>query len=134
MKIASHTSLLAPACKPLQKVLDAGWHPAITSGRILLAGGDGERIFSPASARQNSHTRSPGCQSAFKYCRPNDTPGQLIGRRLEALAELGVSRVLDLGQGYALAKMVQAFLPFVRAMQPMGFRTVLGLRSWISSK
>ncbi len=53
---------------------------------------------------------------------------------LEALAELGVNRVLDLGPGHALAEMMQAFLPDVRCYAADGFRTIKGLRRWIASE
>ncbi|WP_409190268.1 hypothetical protein [Bradyrhizobium sp. RDM4] len=53
---------------------------------------------------------------------------------LEALAELGVNRVLDLGPGHALAEMMQAFRPDIRCYAADGFRTLHGLRNWIASQ
>ncbi|MGV7219180.1 hypothetical protein [Bradyrhizobium sp. UFLA05-112] len=50
VKIASHTTRLAQACKPLQQTLDASKHATVAGQRVLLAGGDGERIFSVANA------------------------------------------------------------------------------------
>jgi [acyl-carrier-protein] S-malonyltransferase len=85
----------------------------------LLAGGDGERIFSVSDA-----TAKLACQVA----RPIDWAATL-----EALAELGVDRVLDLGPGHALAEMMQSFLPSIRCYAADGFRTLAGLRDWIAS-
>ncbi|MFQ3453039.1 acyltransferase domain-containing protein [Bradyrhizobium sp. UFLA01-814] len=120
VKIASHTPLLDQACAPLQRELAASRRSSITNQRILLAGGDGERIFSPASATS---------KLASQVARPIDWTATL-----EALAELGVSRVLDLGPGHALAEMMQAFLSSVRCYAADGFRTVDGLRSWVASE
>lgn len=119
VRIASHTSDLAQACEPLQQALDAGTHSPVAAQRILLAGGDGERIFSPANA-----TSKLACQVA----RPIDWTATL-----ESLAELGVDRVLDLGPGHALAEMMQAFLPSIRCYAADGFHTIDGLRKWVAS-
>ncbi|WP_407123323.1 acyltransferase domain-containing protein [Bradyrhizobium sp. STM 3561] len=120
VKIASHTSRLAGACKPLQHALDASRRFPVGSQRVLLAGGDGERIFSANGAT---------AKLARQVAHPIDWSATL-----ETLAELGVSRVLDLGPGHALAEMTQAFLPDLRCYAADGFRTVQGLRSWVSSE
>jgi [acyl-carrier-protein] S-malonyltransferase len=120
VKIASHTSRLEQVCQPLQGALDASRRSAIDGRRILLAGGDGERIFWASRA-----TVKLACQVA----RPIDWSATL-----EALAELGVSRVLDLGPGHALAEMMQAFLPSIRCYAADGFRTVDGVRNWLASE
>ena len=120
VKIASHTSRLARACKPLQEALDASRRVPIASQRILLAGGDGERIFSVSDAT---------VKLAGQAARVIDWSATL-----EALAELGVDRVLDLGPGHALAEMMQAFLPDIRCYAADGFHSVDGLRSWINPK
>lgn len=120
VKIASHTSRLAQACKPLQQALDATRRSNIDGRRILLAGGDGERILYAKNA-----TAKLACQIA----RAIDWSGTL-----EALSELGVSRVLDLGPGHALAEMMQTFLPSIRCYAADGFHSADGLRSWIASK
>jgi [acyl-carrier-protein] S-malonyltransferase len=119
VKIVSHTSRLAQACKPLQQALGASRGLPIANQRILLAGGDGERIFSASNA-----TAKLACQVA----RPIHW-----STTLEALAELGVSRVLDLGPGHALAEMMQAYLPSIRCYAADGFRTIDGLRNWVAS-
>ncbi|SFN78585.1 [acyl-carrier-protein] S-malonyltransferase [Bradyrhizobium sp. Rc3b] len=119
VKIASHTSRLAAACKPLQQTLDASRHTAIANGRVLLAGGDGERIFSVESAT---------AKLARRVAHPIDWTTML-----EALAELGVTEVLDLGPGHALAEMMRASQPSMRCYAADGFRTIDGLRKWIAA-
>lgn len=120
VKIASHTTRLAQACKPLQQALDASKHSAVAGMRLLLAGGDGERIFSIADAT---------AKLANQVANPIDWSATL-----EALTELGATSVLDLGPGHALAEMMQAFLPSVRCYAVDGFRTIDGLRNWVVSK
>ncbi|MCP3463168.1 acyltransferase domain-containing protein [Bradyrhizobium sp. CCGUVB23] len=120
VKIASHTSRLDQACAPLQQALAASRPAPIANQRILLAGGDGTRIFSVSDA-----TTTLACQVA----RPIDWAATL-----EALAELGVDRVLDLGPGHALAEMMQGFLPSIRCYAAEAFRSIDGLRNWIASK
>ncbi|MES5482424.1 acyltransferase domain-containing protein [Bradyrhizobium sp. INPA03-11B] len=117
VRIASHTPLLDQACAPLQQALADSRHSAIASQRILLAGGDGERIFSVSNA-----TAKLACQVA----RPIDWAATL-----EALAELGVDRVLDLGPGHALAEMMQGLFPSIRCYAADGFHRIDGLRSWL---
>ncbi|SFI10877.1 acyltransferase domain-containing protein [Bradyrhizobium sp. Gha] len=119
VKIASHTTRLVRACKPLQHALDASRHAAVASGRVLLAGGDGERIF----AAQDATTKL-----ANQVAHPIDWAATL-----EALAELGVTHVLDLGPGHALAEMMRASHPFMRCYAAGGFRTTAGLRKWIAA-
>lgn len=119
VKIASHTTKLASACKPLQQALDASRHAAVSGQRLLLAGGDGERTFSVSNAT---------AKLAYQVAHPIDWAATL-----EAVAELGVDRVLDLGPGHALAEMMQAYLPSIRCYAADGFRTMDGLRNWLSS-
>jgi [acyl-carrier-protein] S-malonyltransferase len=52
---------------------------------------------------------------------------------LEALAERGVRRVLELGPGSALAEMVSAAIPNVSARAVDDFRTVQGVRDWLDA-
>ncbi|MBB4427238.1 [acyl-carrier-protein] S-malonyltransferase [Bradyrhizobium sp. CIR48] len=119
VKIASHTTRLAQACKPLQQAHDASRHAAIASHRVLLAGGDGERIFSAEDAT---------AKLANQVAHPIDWAATL-----EALAELGVTAVLDLGPGHALAEMMRASQPSIRCYAADGFRTIDGLRKWIAA-
>ena len=119
VKIASHTSRLEPAQEPLRQAIESSGHSAIASQRILLAGSDGERIFSATNAM---------AKLARQIARPIDWSATL-----EALAELGADRALDLGPGHALAEMMQAFLPSIRCYSADGFATLDGLRNWIAS-
>ncbi|SFP75762.1 [acyl-carrier-protein] S-malonyltransferase [Bradyrhizobium sp. Ghvi] len=118
VRIASHTSLLEPACAPLQQGLAATTHAPIANQRILLAGDGGGRIFSASDA---------AARLAGQVARPIDWAATL-----EALVEQGVDRVLDLGPGHALAEMMQSSLSSIRCYAADGFRTMYGLRSWIS--
>jgi [acyl-carrier-protein] S-malonyltransferase len=120
VKIASHTTRLEAACQPLRDALDASRHRAVASQRILLAGGDGERIFSVTDG---------AAKLARQVARPIDWSATL-----EALAELGISRVLDLGPGHALAEMAQSFLPSIRCYAADGFHTIAGLRRWVDAE
>ena len=116
VKIASHTSRLAQACDPLQQAFDASKRFPVSGQRILLAGGDGERIFTPSRAM---------AKLACQVAHPIDWAATLT-----ALSELGITRVLDLGPGHALAEMAQAVLPSIRCYAADGFHTIDGLRSW----
>jgi [acyl-carrier-protein] S-malonyltransferase len=120
VKIASHTARLERACEPLRQTLDASRHSPIASQCILLAGGDGERIFSVTNAT---------AQLASQVARPIDWSATL-----EALAELGVDRVLDLGPGHALTDMMHALRPSIRCYSADGFRTLDGFRNWVASQ
>ncbi|WP_248879135.1 acyl transferase [Bradyrhizobium japonicum] len=120
VKIASHTRRLGPACTPLQQALATSRRTPVADQRTLLAGDGGERIFSVTDA-----TAKLACQIA----RPIDW-----ATTLEALVELGVDQVLDLGPGHALAEMMQGFHPSIRCYAADGFRTIDGLRSWVASE
>ena len=120
MKIASHTSQLEQASAPFEQALRASTRAAIAGGRTLLAGSDGARIFSATRAIS---------RLAHQIARPIDWSATL-----EALAESGVSRVLDLGPGHALAEMMHALHPTIPCYAVDGFRTIGGLRRWIASE
>jgi len=119
VKIASHTAQLKQACPPFQQALTTSRLSAIASNRILLAGGDGERIFSATKALSGL---------ASQVARPIDWASTL-----QALAELGADTVLDLGPGHALADMMQSLVPSIHCYSAEGFRTLDGLRNWIAS-
>jgi [acyl-carrier-protein] S-malonyltransferase len=119
VKIASHTAQLNGASRPFEQALAVSRRSPIASRYALLAGGDGERIFSATDAIE---------KLARQVARPIDWSATL-----QALAELGVSKVLDLGPGHALAEMMQASFPSIRCYSADGFRTMDGLRNWIAS-
>ncbi|WP_314955675.1 hypothetical protein [Bradyrhizobium cosmicum] len=104
---------------PADWALDASRRVPIAGPRILLAGGEGERIFSASDA-----TVKLACQVA-----------RLVdwSATLESLAELGITRVLDLGPGHALAELMRSFRPDIRCCAADGFHTLDGLRNWLAS-
>jgi malonyl CoA-acyl carrier protein transacylase len=120
VKIASHIAQLERACEPFQNALDSSKLSLIAGSRILLAGGDGERIFSAVKGT---------AKLARQIARPIDWSATL-----DALAELGAVRVLDLGPGHALAEMMHGFIPSIRCYSADRFRTLDGLRNWLISE
>jgi [acyl-carrier-protein] S-malonyltransferase len=119
VRIASHTPRLAAAVPVFHAALrDAGSiKPRV--GCILLSGGDGSRIF-------------PVTKSADRLAAQIADPIDWAAT-LEALVELGVDHVLDLGPGHALADMMRGAYPDIRTYAVDGFRTVDGLRDWLAS-
>ncbi|MCP3442357.1 acyltransferase domain-containing protein [Bradyrhizobium sp. CCGUVB14] len=120
VRIASHTSRLEPACVPLLQALMASTRAPVAYQLLLLAGDGGERIFSASDAT---------AKLADQVACPIDWAATL-----EALAEQGVDRVLDLGPGHALAEMMQGSYPSIRCYSADGFRSAGGLRRWITSE
>jgi malonyl CoA-acyl carrier protein transacylase len=78
VKIASHTAQLERACEPFRQALDASRRSPIASQYFLLAGGDGERIFSASDAM---------AKLARQVARPIDWSATL-----QAVVQLGVSK------------------------------------------
>jgi [acyl-carrier-protein] S-malonyltransferase len=120
VKVASHTPRLINAVEPLRQALAAATSAGPTAGCMLLAGGDGERI--PVAANATG-------KLAAQVATPIDWAGTL-----EALAEAGVDRILDLGPGHALADMAHAALPGVRSYAADGFRSIEGIVDWIEAQ
>ncbi|RCW77944.1 malonyl CoA-ACP transacylase [Phyllobacterium bourgognense] len=119
VKIASHTSHLATAVAPLRAALAAETSAGPVTGRLLLAGGDGERVVEAATA---------AAKLAAQVATPIDW-----ATTLEVLSELGVDRALDLGPGHALAEMARAELPKVQCYAADAFHTIAGIRNWLTS-
>ncbi|WP_368507476.1 acyltransferase domain-containing protein [Bradyrhizobium lupini] len=120
VRIASHTRQLEQACKPLQQAIDESKRSPIASQRTLLAGSEGERIFS---------ARAAGAKLAHQVARPINWSATL-----DALSELGASTILDLGPGHALAEMAQTAFPSTPCYGVDGFHTLDGLRNWIANR
>nr|WP_235884829.1 MULTISPECIES: acyltransferase domain-containing protein [Bradyrhizobium] len=118
VRIGSHTSRLEAACDPLQQALAASTRAPIAERKILLAGDGGPRLFSASNAM---------AKLASQVARPID-----LAATLEALAEQGADRVLDLGPGHALAEMMKGVFPSIRCYAADGFRSIDGLRNWIA--
>ncbi|MBB3455044.1 [acyl-carrier-protein] S-malonyltransferase [Rhizobium sp. BK313] len=120
VKIASHTPLLAAAVAPLRQAFAAATSGGPTAGRLLLAGGDGERVVAATTAT---------AKLAAQVASPIDW-----ATTLEVLSEFGVTHALDLGPGHALAEMAHAALPDVRSYAAEAFHSIEGVRDWIVSQ
>jgi [acyl-carrier-protein] S-malonyltransferase len=119
VKVASHTPRLAGAVDPFRVALEGATSAGPKRGRLLLAGGDGTRIFSAADAT---------AKLAAQVATPIDWAAAL-----EALVESGVDRVLDLGPGHALADMMRAAFPAIPSYAVDSFRSLEGGRTWLGS-
>jgi [acyl-carrier-protein] S-malonyltransferase len=115
--VASHTARLAGAVAPFREALQHATAAGPKHGRLLLAGAGGARVFSAAGAIAGL---------AAEVASPLDWAATL-----QALVELGVDRVLDLGPGDALADMIRHAFGSVAGYAASGFRSVDGLRDWI---
>lgn len=120
VKIASHTPLLAAAVAPLRQAFATATSGGPTAGRLLLAGGDGERVVAATTAT---------AKLAAQVAAPIDW-----ATTLEVLSEFGVTRALDLGPGHALAEMARGALPDVRSYAVDAFHSIEGLRDWVVSQ
>lgn len=118
VKIASHTTHLATAVAPLRAALATEILAEPIAGRLLLAGGDGERVVAVATAVE---------KLAAQVATPVDW-----ATTLDVLSESGVDRALDLGPGHALAEMARAALPDVQSYAADAFRSVAGIRKWLA--
>ncbi|WP_413990970.1 acyltransferase domain-containing protein [Labrys okinawensis] len=117
--VASHTPRLSQAVVVLREALEASAAADPKPGRLLLAGGDGSRVFKAAHAVP---------QLAAQVAKTIDW-----ATTLEALGEFGVDRMLDLGPGHALADMARTALPHVRSYAADGFHSLAGLRDWLAT-
>lgn len=117
--VASHTPRLSQAVEPFRKALEANAAADPKPGRLLLAGGDGSRVFKTAHAIP---------QLAAQVAEAIDWVATL-----EALGESGVDRILDLGPGHVLAEMARTALPYARGYAADGFRSLEGLRDWLAT-
>jgi [acyl-carrier-protein] S-malonyltransferase len=120
VKIAAHTARLEKAIAPFREALEALKIAGPAPGRVMLAGGDGGRIFSAADGM---------ARLAAQVATPIDWAATM-----EALVESGVDRVLDLGPGQALANMVRSAFPTAPSYAVEAFRSLEGVRSWILAK
>jgi [acyl-carrier-protein] S-malonyltransferase len=119
VKVAAHTARLEQAVASFQAALETTEIVGPPASRLLLAGGDGARIFSAADAT---------ARLAAQVATPIDWAATL-----EALIESGVDRVLDLGPGHALADMMHVAFPTVPSRAVEAFRSVEGVCGWIGS-
>jgi [acyl-carrier-protein] S-malonyltransferase len=116
--VAAHTSLLAAASTDFATRLRAMPLAGGKASRIrLLSGVDGDAVLDVAAgldklAQQVSHTVE------WHAC-------------LTACREAGVTRVLELGPGRALANMAREALPEARCHALEEFRTLEGVHAWL---
>jgi [acyl-carrier-protein] S-malonyltransferase len=119
--VAAHTSLLAAASVEFRRQLGA-IHSAVapSPGIRLLSGLDGDVVGEVRSgldklAHQISHTLD------WSAC-------------LTACREAGVTRVLELGPGRALAGMARDAIPQARCRSLEEFRSLEGILSWLHAE
>jgi len=118
--VPSHTPLLAEASETFRLAL-ARAHPRAEAlaGTRLLSGIDGRAVFDTGEgldklARQVSETVN------WAAC-------------MEACQEAGVDKVLELGPGSALARMMRVTLPDADVHGLAEFRSVDGVKHWLST-
>jgi [acyl-carrier-protein] S-malonyltransferase len=116
--IASHTSLLRSATQTFRAQLRATSRAALPSGVRLLSGLDADLVTDVDAgidklARQISQTLD------WSAC-------------LTACREAGVTRVLELGPGRALASMAREAIPQARCRSIEDFKTLEGVRGWLT--
>jgi [acyl-carrier-protein] S-malonyltransferase len=117
--VASHTVLLADAVAPFRQALEAAPTGEVKAGCILIAGGNGARIYRPRDAISGL---------AADVARMLDWSATL-----QALVESGADRFLDLGPGHALADMARSVGKGIPARAGEDFHTLEGLRGWMDS-
>ncbi|HWW21749.1 MAG TPA: acyltransferase domain-containing protein, partial [Steroidobacteraceae bacterium] len=116
--VAAHTSLLAAASTELRaRLCEVPLAGGLLAGVRLLSGIDGDTVLDRAAgldrlAQQLSHTLD------WHAC-------------LTACREAGVTRVLELGPGKALANMAREALPQARCRALEEFRSLDGVHTWL---
>ena len=119
--VASHTSHLRTASTRFGEALSRSrMKAALPNGTRLFSGVDGEPVFDLADGRRKLAMQiSQTVQWAA--C-------------LEACREAGADIFLETGPGDALAKMAAQVAPDSRARSAGEFRTLQGLKAWVTSK
>jgi [acyl-carrier-protein] S-malonyltransferase len=115
VRVASHTPRLAAAVAPFARALAA--IPAKRPALRLMTAGDQGLVLDPDKARAGL---------AAQVATPIDWEAVLA-----ALAERGVTRVLELGPGSALAEMARPVLPTAAVRAADDFHTLAGARAWL---
>lgn len=117
--IAAHTSQLSAAIPEFEAALRQSGGQKILPGRQLLAGGNGERIFSPEPAL---HRLAAQVATPINWTMT-----------LDSLCERGVSHVLDLGPGNALQRTAAGHLHGVACYGASNFQSLSGLQAWLAA-
>lgn len=115
VQVASHTPLMHDAVQPVLALLRASRFDV--PRMPVLAGISGELVTS-ADAAQRLLSRQVAEPVRWDEC-------------MDACAEAGVDKVLELGPGAGLARMFHARHPQISCRSVADFRTVDGLRRWV---
>jgi [acyl-carrier-protein] S-malonyltransferase len=117
--VASHTPLLSVASQHFAEVLEhQHWPARMPPGRRLLSGIDGAPVFDIASgvaklARQIQQTVD------WAAC-------------MEACRSAGVTKVIELGPGNGLARLMRDVMQGVEIHSISEFHTLAGFRTWVA--
>ncbi len=115
--VASHTPRLSAAVPVFRDALEASAPQRPVSGRTLIGAGDASIVTGARGL--------PGLAAQL------DTTVDWAAT-LDALVERGVDRILELGPGTALADMARSAFPMLDFRAVDDFRSVVGIRTWIS--
>jgi [acyl-carrier-protein] S-malonyltransferase len=116
--VPSHTSLLAQAVEPFRLALREATPRQPQIMYRLLSGIDGDAV----------HNVEMGCDKlARQICTPVDWMACL-----ESCREAEAVRALELGPGTALSRMAAPYFSSDSVRSTDEFRTMLGLRTWLS--
>ncbi len=116
---AAHTQHLGAAVPVFEAALRASDFSQPGPQGLLLAGGNGERVFK--------------AQAGFGRLAAQIAEPINWVATLDSLAERGVDRILDLGPGNALQRTASAYLQGVPCHAASAFRSVPGLSKWLAS-
>ena len=116
--VASHTPLLAAASSTFRSDLNAiAYAPKLPSGVRLLSGIDGDSIYDVAAGADKLALQIKQTVN-WLAC-------------MESMRAAGVSKMLELGPGSALTRMLNAFLPECDARGVAEFRSLAGIEAWL---
>ncbi|TWB34564.1 acyltransferase domain-containing protein [Nitrospirillum pindoramense] len=118
VRVASHTPRLAGAVAPFAAALEAT--PAARPTLGLMTASGARRVINPSQALAGLARQ---VAEAIVWADV-----------LDALGERGVTTVLELGPGRALADMAAAVLPNADVRAVDDFRTIGGVRAWLASR
>jgi [acyl-carrier-protein] S-malonyltransferase len=117
VRVAAHTSQLAPAVPVFEAALRQSHWQTVEPGRQLLAGSNGERIFTAEAGFS---------QLAGQIAESINWVGTL-----NSLVERGVDRILDLGPGTALQRGAASYLQRLPCYAAESFQSAAGLQAWL---
>jgi [acyl-carrier-protein] S-malonyltransferase len=117
--VAAHTKLLKAAVPAFETELRESDFREPHPGRLILSGGNGERIFKVEANLD---------RLAAQIAEPINWVSTL-----DSLGERGVDRILDLGPGTALQRAASTYLKGIPCYAVNDFRSVSGLTKWLDS-